>query len=366
MAKNDWGKADAVVEDWGTTDEVVTKAPKAAAKVPEPEAPGWFQPGSKSEAVVRGLSQGATLGFGDELQALLRKTANWDRPVSELRDEQRAANDASRAANPAIYTASEIAGSLPSIAAGTGAAKAAGLAPRAAQAAAQGLPASAKVKSIGQVIGGATSLVPKTAMKGGALIGGISGLGNAEGDFGDQLTSTALGAGLGGLAAGIPTKAGQLGLQGAKAAKGLASSKGSDTLIGAGIGGVGSVLGGGSFTEGAVAGAIGGRYGGKMAVNAVKSAAGKINPGMVARGITGTSQLAQATTNALQNLSGQQARSIKNQGDAEIQQSIERGQPSYAATFSKLATDPAYRAATAKTETFGDNDQTEDETADEE
>ena len=43
-----------------------SQTPSGSAKPvedPKSEEPGWFMPGSKSEAVVRGIAQGGTLGF---------------------------------------------------------------------------------------------------------------------------------------------------------------------------------------------------------------------------------------------------------------------------------------------------------------
>ena len=101
--------------------------------------PGWFEPGSKSEAAVRGFSQGATLGFGDEIQAGIRAgvdkiTGSSDKPFTEqyaqYRDEERGANKAASEANSGSYLAGNVVGAAPSAIVATPAS--AGVAPMAA------------------------------------------------------------------------------------------------------------------------------------------------------------------------------------------------------------------------------------------
>jgi len=139
---------------------------------PAAEEPGLFQPGSTSEAIVRGASQGATFGFGDEIQAAIRaggaKLTGDSRPVgdiySDYRDTERAANVTSSDTNPVAYTASNIVGSVPAIL-GTGGA-------------------------------GAT-------VKGATAIGAGVGLGNAEGSASDQIMNTVIGGATGGAIAKV-------------------------------------------------------------------------------------------------------------------------------------------------------------------
>ena len=77
------------------------------------EEPGWFQPGSRSDSLVRGFSNAATFGFGDEIQAGLRSMVPGSQSYKQLRDEQRAANEAATAAHPGYNLAGTIAGALP-------------------------------------------------------------------------------------------------------------------------------------------------------------------------------------------------------------------------------------------------------------
>lgn len=148
-------------------------------------APEWFQPGSKSEAVVRGAANAATFGFGDEIQALIR-TIGDKRTYKELRDEQRAANAASQEENPWSYGAGGVAGSLPqglailrgaALAGGPVLQQAAGAGIRGAGfGAVQGAGAAPELSDIpgasatGAAIGGATAAVAQPVAK---LIGDI-------------------------------------------------------------------------------------------------------------------------------------------------------------------------------------------------
>lgn len=96
--------------------EITPAKPTTPVASPTPVSElGWFEPGSKSEAALRGFSQAATLGFGDEIQAALR--ADWDKNFlqnySKLRDEERQANTAASEANPMSYFGGNIAGALP-------------------------------------------------------------------------------------------------------------------------------------------------------------------------------------------------------------------------------------------------------------
>lgn len=83
--------------------------------------PDWFMPGSKSEAVARGFSQAATLGFGDEIQAAIRAATgmagdpkkNFLENYRALRDQERGANTAASEENPWSYGGGAVVGSLP-------------------------------------------------------------------------------------------------------------------------------------------------------------------------------------------------------------------------------------------------------------
>ena len=149
---------------------------------PAPE-PGWFEPGSKSEAIVRGASQGATLGFGDEIQAAIRagasKLTGDQRPVSDiytqLRDEERAANKAAQEANPKSYGAPEVIASMPAY-----------------------------------MAGGAGAGTIKGAAATTAAVSGVQGTGTAEGSPEEQAKQAALSAIVGGATGAAGAKAAQV------------------------------------------------------------------------------------------------------------------------------------------------------------
>jgi len=343
--------SDAVVEKKAWTppaDAVVGKADPAPK-----EEPGWFQPGSKSEALVRGFSQGATLGFGDEIQALVRSIGT-PRSYEEVRDEERNANAAAASTNPGTYLAGNVAAALPG-----------GLA-------VTGLKAGAKaaVPSLTASIPAKVGIV-QTAKRGAAL-GAAQGLGSGEGSVGEQALSTAAGAGLG---AAVPAgiSAANYATRGAAATvagsnltnSGLkaigsteAQRRSRDAAAGAIAGGVTNKATGGSFMEGAAAGGVAG-FSGVPVSRIVKVAAPAVRGAVdtAGRSVAGTGA---ATALALQQLSGQQKRAIRQEGDAKIQAAVSAGTPSYAATFMQKQ-DPAYRAATQEPDTDVQTDDEDDE-----
>lgn len=108
MANPTWDETkELAAPKWDETSDVKASAPAPAA------APGWFEPGSKSDAVTRGFSQMATLGFGDESQAALRAFLDSNKNPGEsyvdayrrLRDEDRTNNSNAQQANPGSYLA---------------------------------------------------------------------------------------------------------------------------------------------------------------------------------------------------------------------------------------------------------------------
>ena len=162
-------------------------APVAQAPAPAPkEEPGWFMPGSKSEAVVRGFSNAATLGFGDEIQAGIRSIFGQG-DYSTLRDEQRAANKAAQEANPGSYLAGSAAAIAPTLAAG---------APNLAMTGGREAGRFAKATALDKLARVGESIA-RPAVQGGAY-GGVAGLGNAEGTAAEQLSEAGQGALLGG------------------------------------------------------------------------------------------------------------------------------------------------------------------------
>ena len=91
----------------------------ASAKPVQSDEPGWFEPGSKSEAAIRGFSQAATMRFGDEIQAYLRAIPDigskegYFATANRLKQEERGANSTAANTNPGSYLAGSVAGALP-------------------------------------------------------------------------------------------------------------------------------------------------------------------------------------------------------------------------------------------------------------
>lgn len=149
---------------------------------------------SPTESAVRGLAQGATLGFADELAGGLgalgdialggKPLASFGESYERERDESRAAYDAAKEYNPKTYLASEIGG-------GIGTAFIPGL----------GALNAARGAQIGTVVAK------------GALQGGLMGLGSSTGDDVAELAldttkGAALGAGGGAAGYGLGKAAG--------------------------------------------------------------------------------------------------------------------------------------------------------------
>lgn len=134
------------------------------------EAPGWFQPGSQSEAALRGFSNGSTLGLGKYVGGAVNgvlngdsKKSTWQNIVDSVNQEKQANQNAMNT-NPGSYAVGNVAGAAPVMVAGGAGA----------------LPAvMAKNAAIGAVQGAAddTSGNPLTAgAVGGAVGAGTSGV----------------------------------------------------------------------------------------------------------------------------------------------------------------------------------------------
>lgn len=335
---------------WEQYAEVEAPAPKPAAPA---EQPGWFQPGSKSEAALRGFSQGATLGFGDEIQALVRSLGS-DQTYTQLRDEQRDANASAAAKNTGSYVAGNIVGALP----GAGAVTA--------------------VRGLGAAKGLTANLPGKVGLAGiakrGAALGAAQGLGSGEGSAEDQLASTAIGGTIG---AALPTAT----LGAARVIRGgAAATAGSnltnaatktviaadekrrrDAIGGAIAGGLGALGTTGNLVEGAALGAGAGYMG--LPVNAMARTAGNLTRAAANTGGRSAGASAVVLTQALMNMTGGQKRAALNSAEQEIQRAVEAGQPKYAATFSALQR-PAVRTAVMDAED-DDDDEEDDDTTDE-
>ena len=346
------------------------------------EEPGWFMPGSKSESFTRGLSQAATLGFGDEIQAALR-TLGSDRTYAQVRDEERDANAAAQQANPGSYLAGGVAGSAGALGgiAKTGArfgldavGKTIGSTAlnSARVGAVQGLGTSTAEDAAGMVedIGKGAAIQGVT---GGALKGAGQAITSVASKAGGNLIKAAaadsphaayLGRTVDKVIAGDPMKlsrvlkfeklAGEatkdVGSPLAEGVKGAVEGiKGAYSGVGGAGGTVASVLAFGP--HGLAAPAAYGAAKGVVKSLATKSAKNMVSGAAGGRGaLTGTApaQAVNATTLALQNMSGQDARKINTDVRAQIDEQAAAGRPVYAATFQALNQSPAYRVASEK------------------
>ena len=146
-------------------------------------------PGSTGEALIRGATQGATLGLGNKAQALIRSAVPGNPTYAELRDQGTAANENASNAHPVAYGAGVLAGSIPSaLAVGSG-----GLA------AVKAMPATASTAA--KVAAGAAG-----AGAGGAAVGTVQGLGAPEPTAGSVAKSAAINGGLSALGGGLAQK----------------------------------------------------------------------------------------------------------------------------------------------------------------
>jgi hypothetical protein len=125
--------------------------------------------GSKINSAARGLLQGASLGFADEISGAL-ESAFTDKTYKQARDESRANFEAAKKENPSLYTVGDIGGSVGTMfIPGLNVAKGAQLGTVVANAALQG-----GISGIGRSEAEDTSGMFKDAA-GGALLGGASG-----------------------------------------------------------------------------------------------------------------------------------------------------------------------------------------------
>lgn len=140
--------------------------------------------------LTRAVSQGATFGFADEIEALFKSATSGDITYEEAIKQSRGKLDRFRKENPVLAYGSEIAGSLPTMLVGGAGIKAV-----------QGAKKLADASKVGQ------------AVKTGAVSGGIYGAGAGEGVEGKALgvaTGGALGGALGGATAKILPKTTEL------------------------------------------------------------------------------------------------------------------------------------------------------------
>lgn len=172
---------------------VVTFDPKAylssSAAPAEPEEPGV------AASAVRGVAQGASFGFADEIAAAL-EGAFTSKTYKQALDESRASYAAARDAHPIAFGAGELAGGVGSAVVGGAAIGAAGKA----------LGVAGKVAGLaaaGEEAGTAARFIPLAGdVAAGAAQGGLTAAGESEGDFGDRIRSAVEGAAIGGAAGG--------------------------------------------------------------------------------------------------------------------------------------------------------------------
>lgn len=165
---------------------------------------------SKSSALesgARGVAQGASMGFADELTGAVESMLT-DKTYEQARDESRANYAKAQADNPGTYLAGQIGGGAASTALIPGS----GVARLGALGAASGLGASEAKDALGMaedaVIGGGTGLVLGAGVKALPKIAGA-----AKGQI-DELATAPLGAGEKGLIARGLGKVGEVGAKG--------------------------------------------------------------------------------------------------------------------------------------------------------
>lgn len=131
------------------------------------------------ESSLRGVKQGATLGFGDEITGAL-ESAFTDKTYAQSRDEARASDRAAQASHPLAFGAGEIGGGI----------------------------ASSFIPGLGAA--GAGARLGAVALRGAAQ-GAVAGLGNSEadltqGDVGGLARDAVVSGALGGATAGLAGK----------------------------------------------------------------------------------------------------------------------------------------------------------------
>ena len=139
--------------------------------------PGWFEPGSQSEAALRGFSNAATLGTGKYLGGAINGLINgapgkstWQNIVDSVNAEK-TANQSAEQANPLTYTAGSLVGGAPVALAAGGGSLPAVLAKQAATSAVQG--------AADDTTGNPLAAAAKAAAVSGATTGGLGLAGKA-------------------------------------------------------------------------------------------------------------------------------------------------------------------------------------------
>lgn len=318
-----------------------------------PEEPGWFQPGSKSEALLRGTTQGASLGFADELASAIRAlspvqinanekgnpTIGWNSEFGDynkIRDDARAADANAATKNPGSYFTGEVAGSLPQYALG-------------------GAAITKALPNAGRFARGVAT---------GSSIGAGSGLGNSEADWQTSegakkaLIDTTKGGAIGAAAGAIP--AASVIPKGAGAASQFIGQK----VVGTGLGG--AIGAGTAIAEGKDAGevlkrlglgAAGGFGGAQVLKKTIPKVANKVAGVMASNvGAAGSMSLAEA----INSWSNADARKVVAEGNREIEAEVAKGKPTYAAIYTQLNR-PEFNAAVSKVSSGTEKDEDDEE-----
>jgi hypothetical protein len=144
--------------------------------------PGWFQPGSKSEAVVRGAADTASMGLGKVVNSIVSplwssdpNKSYWENVKSNMSSEQQANNNAADK-NPGSYVAGSVVGGIPQalgiVRAGNIAAQGVSQFPLIARALGMGTTGAAMGGVHGATEAPTPSEIPSSAKK-EALVGGV-------------------------------------------------------------------------------------------------------------------------------------------------------------------------------------------------
>lgn len=148
---------------------------------------------SMLESAGRGIAQGVTFGFADEIEGGL-KSAFSDKTYEQERDAARAEYQAAEKANPIVSTGAEIAGSLPwLLVPGMGEVRGATLGAKALGMAAQGAVQGGLVgagKSESDTVGGVLQDTASGAVVGGTLGGALPVVGAGLGKVGSYVSET--------------------------------------------------------------------------------------------------------------------------------------------------------------------------------
>ena len=204
---------------FGDDGKALTSDDLKSKSAPQDDEPGWFQPGSQSDALVRGLANGATLGTGKYIGGAVNGLVNGDpnkstwQNIKDAVNGEVGANKSASDANPYTYGAGNLVGGLPIALASGGA----GAAP---EAGATGVMAAAQKVA-------ALKSVPAQMAKNAATGAVTAAADNPDNPLGAAAGGAATGAGLSG-AAGLAGKA--ISAVGNKVTSSMGSKRVMDTI----------------------------------------------------------------------------------------------------------------------------------------